>query len=950
MRPIATYRLQLTPAFGFNDATALVPYLERLGISHLYLSPILKARSGSQHGYDVTDATTINPELGGEEGFARLADAVAAHGLGILLDIVPNHMAASPANDWWWSVLENGQSSEYATYFDIAWYESASGQPLDRKVLLPILGDHYGVVLEAQQLQIELVEDGLTVSYYDNRMPLDPTTYRLVLEQRYGLLKERLAADSDTLRAYEGLIELCDEMPDRFTTDPAAITRRREETGQLKRRLWQLASASDVVRDFLAENLTLINGQIGEPSSFDTLDRILSDQAYRLAYWRVASTEINYRRFFDIADLVSMRVEDPEVFTARHARLVEMEHAGQVAALRVDHVDGLHDPREYLERLQTLMRTAHTERGGGDGDYYVVVEKILTAGESLPSDWPVAGTTGYDFLNLATALFVDRDAEPKLDALYRRFSGIDDSLAEIVYQQKRRVMADLFSGDVRGLVVWLDRLTASDRYGRDLGQRELGQALTEVIARFPVYRTYTTPVGVREEDRPVIEQVIDTAIQHRPELRRALRFIRRVLLLEPVGYLEAGQPDERIPFVMRFQQFSGPVMAKGYEDTALYIYNRLIALNDVGGEPDVVGIEPDAFHAEIAKRAADWPETMNATSTHDTKRSEDVRARIAVLSELVDDWSERVDRWREANRRFLREDDGTLVPEGNTEYLMYQTLVGAWPFEDADHAAFADRLKQYLQKAGREAKQHTSWVDVNAEYETAVADFVDAMLAPDNRAFLDDFLPFQREVAWYGALNSLAQLALKATAPGVPDFYQGTELWDLSLVDPDNRRPVDFAGRAALLDRCESPDPAALLADWRDGAVKLFVTQRLARYRRSNPALLVGGEYIPLEVVGARRRHVVAFARRDGNAWAITVAPRLFATLARATGMEVGQAPLGPDVWGDTRVLLPSDAPSGWVNMLTGAQHEANGVLPLASLLNTFPLAVLDGAAGGTSR
>ncbi len=947
MRPSATYRLQLTPAFGFDAAAAVAPYLARLGVSHLYLSPVLKARAGSQHGYDVIDANAVNPELGGEEGFARLCETLDALDLGILMDIVPNHMAASPENDWWWSVLENGHSSEYSGYFDIAWYEGASGVPVDRKVLLPILGNHYGVVLEEQELRIVIDGRGLTVAYYDNRMPLGPKTYRMVLEQRYGLLKERLAGDAEGLRAYEGLIELCDEMPDRFTTEPSLVRRRREETGRLKEQLWQLYTSNDVVREFIDENIALVNGQAGDPSSFDTLDRILSDQAYRLAYWRVASTEINYRRFFDIADLVSMRVEDPDVFAARHARLAEMERAGQVSALRVDHVDGLHDPGEYLERLQALMRAARSERGGQDGGYYLVVEKILTPGEDLPAGWPVAGTTGYDFLNLVNALFVDRRSETALDALYRRVSGIDDSFAEIVYHQKRKVMADLFSGDVRSLVVWLDRLTAWDRYGRDLGQRELGQALTELVARFPVYRTYTTPAGVRDEDRAVIEEVVDAAIQHRPELRRALRFIRRVLLLQPAGYLEAGQEDERVPFVMRLQQFTGPVMAKGYEDTALYVFNQLISLNDVGGEPEDFGIDPDAFHAAVAARAERWPSTMNATSTHDTKRSEDVRARINVLSELADDWADAVDRWRRENSGLRGEVDGASVPDGNTEYLIYQTLVGAWPLDADGVPEFGGRLKQYLEKAGREAKQHTSWIDPNAGYESAVAAFVDAVLAPGNRAFLDDFEPFQREVAWFGALSSLAQVVLKATVPGVPDFYQGTELWDLSLVDPDNRRSVDFDRREVLLDALgESPDIAALLAGWRDGAIKLHLTGQLARYRRRRRALFDLGEYLPLQVVGARREHAVALARRHGDGWSVVVVPRLVATLARAAGLAPEQPPVGVAAWADTRVLLPDGAPTRWRDVLSGATREASSQLPLASFLDVLPLAVLDAETG----
>ena len=944
MRPTATYRLQLTPAFGFDAAAALVPYLARLGISHLYLSPILKARVGSQHGYDVTDATQINPELGGSEGFDRLCETMAAIGLEILLDIVPNHMAASPENAWWWSVLENGQSSEFASFFDIAWYESASGGSLDRKVLLPILGNHYGIVLEALELRVEIDERGFTVVYYDNRMPLDPTTYRLLLEQRYGLLKDRLASDAVALQAYEGLIELSDTMPDRFTTDAPAIQRRREETGLLKQRMWEIYAANDIVRTFVDENLALINGRVGEPTSVDILDRVLSDQAYRLSYWRVASTEINYRRFFDIADLVSMRIEDEDVFAARHAQLRSMARAGQVAALRVDHIDGLYDPGQYLERLDAVMRAALAERGEPGAESYVLVEKILASGEDLPAEWPVAGTTGYDFLNLVNALFVDRNAEQKLDAAFRRVSGVDESFAEIVYRQKRRVMADLFSGDVRSLVVWLDRLTAWDRHGRDLGQRELGQALTEMIARFPIYRTYSTPAGVRDEDRDRIDQMIDDAIQHRPELRRALRFIRRVLLLESAGALETGPDDERLPFVLRVQQFTSPVMAKGYEDTSLYIFNRLIALNDVGGAPDVVGIEPDAFHAAIAGRAERWPATMNATSTHDTKRSEDVRARIVVISELVDEWAAHVDRWREANRHLRREVDGAMAPDGNTEYLLYQTLIGSWPFDDADLPDYPGRIRQYLEKACREAKQHTSWIDRNVAWEDAVATFIDAILASGNRAFLDDFRSFQRRVAWFGSLNSLSQLALKATAPGVADFYQGSELWDLSLVDPDNRRPVDFDHRIALLDRLPFTDVSRLLANWQDGSIKLFVTQRLATFRRQRRDLFDGGVYIPLEVVGPRREHVVAFARRADDAWSLTIVSRLVATLSRTAGLDEAALPVGAAAWGNTRVLLPDDAPAHWRDVLTDERLVANDVLPLATVFHLLPLAILESA------
>lgn len=945
-QPSSTYRVQFTPEFTFEDAQHIVDYLRELGISDLYASPVFQARQGSSHGYDVTDPTRLNEELGGPEAWALLTEALQQAGMGLLMDIVPNHMAANSQNVWWWSVLENGPSSEYATFFDIVWHPGATGVPMDNQVLLPILGNHYGSVLENRELQIQIDDDGgLSVNYYENKLPLDPKTYRLVLEQRYGTLKDRLAIDAPLLREYEQLIELTDAMPDRAETDPDAIEQRRRQTGHLKAELHRLYTEHELIREFIDENLELVNGEQGNPASFDTLDRLLSDQAYRLAFWRVASTEINYRRFFDIADLVSMRIEDDEVFTARHRPLLQMARDGEVTGLRIDHIDGLRDPQQYLERLQAFIRQAFETRPGDQNEFYVVAEKILSEGEKLPDEWPAAGTTGYDYLNLVNGVFVYPGSREQLDALFRRVSGVEQTFEEVVYQQKRRVMADLFSGDVRGLVVWLDRLTAFDRYGRDLTQRELGQALTELTARFPIYRTYTRSFDIRDEDRANIERALDESAAARPELGRAFRFLRRVLLLQFPSYIPDEHKQDWLDFVLRWQQFTGPIMAKGYEDTALYIYNRLISLNDVGGEPDTFGVSVEEFHATNRERMDHWPHTMNATSTHDTKRSEDVRARVNVISELADEWASCVDRWRAMNESCKRVSDGKPTPDGNTEYLIYQTVGGAWPLTDADVPSFVERVKGYLMKATREAKVHTSWINPNEEYEGGINAFIDDILAPNNREFLDDLHAFTSRTAWFGALNSLSQALLKVTSPGVPDIYQGTELWDYSLVDPDNRRPVDYDLRRRLLAELRSPtvDVERLLGRWKDGVVKLHVIQRVLKLRRERRELFDTGAYVPLEVSGGRREHVVAFARRSGDDWAIVVAPRFYARLAESAGLSTEQPPVGDTAWGDTVIHLPDDAPPNWCGVLAEGQLSGSE-LRLAEVLRKLPVEVLTNA------
>jgi len=943
MTPVSTYRIQFNKDFPFEKGQDIIPYLHRLGVTTLYASPLFKARSGSAHGYDVTDPGQMNPELGGEEAFEAFSNTLTQHEMTLLLDIVPNHMAASPENLWWLHVLENGPSSEYSNYFDIVWQTSTSGEPLESKVVLPILGSHYGTVLENQELQV--VRDGgeFYVAYWENRLPLDPKTYRVVLEQRYGILRDRLSHHASAYREYEALIELTEEMPDRLTVDPELVERRRTGTTRLKAELERLCETYPEINEFIEENLRLINGTPGDPQSFDTLDHLISAQAYRLAFWRVANAEINYRRFFDVADLVSMRIEDEDVFRARHERLVDLIGSGRLHGLRIDHIDGLHDPEGYLERLQAFLSPARDQLATGEQETYILVEKILAEHEHLRETWQTAGTTGYDFLNLVNGLLIDGSATDRLTDIYQRVSGIDQSFEEIAYQQKRRVMAELFSGDVRSLVTWLDRLSAYDRHGRDLTQRELGQALSELTSRFPVYRTYTRTLEVDEADLAWIEEAIEPAIEARPDLRRAFNFLRRVLTLNFPSSLPEEQKPEWLAFVMRWQQFAGPIMAKGHEDTALYIYHRLSAANDVGAEPGRIGVPVEEFHARNEMQARDWPHAMNATSTHDTKRSEDVRARMNVISELAGKWDTRVTRWQEINAAVKPVIDGDAFPEGNTEYLIYQTLIGAWPLEEQHAPEFRERLKSYLLKATREAKTHTSWINPNDDYEGAIQTFIDAILADGNSPFMSDFREFELATRWYGALNSLTQVLLKLTAPGVPDVYQGNELWDFSLVDPDNRRPIDYELRSRLLDQLQTsmPQPAELLENWTDGRIKLWLTHATLAFRRDHPALFLDGEYLPLDVNGPNAAHLVAFARRHEDEWAIVVAPRLYATLAASAGLAIGDAPVG-DVWKGTTVTLPEGAPKEWSQVIaTGCVSAANGTLDIAAVLNGLPIAML---------
>ena len=877
----ATYRVQLHAGFTFDDAAAISGYLAELGVSHLYCSPYLQAAPGSTHGYDVVDHGRLNSELGGAEGHRQLVESLAAAGLGQVLDIVPNHMAlAGRANAWWWDVLENGPSSVYASYFDIDW--DPPQRKLAATVLMPVLGDQYGRVLEAGELVIHRQGGSFAVRYRDQEAPISPRT----LGWPDGpLAKAATRAGSEEL---ESLAVAFARLPHGHRTDRAAVVERHRDKEVLRARLADLCRARPEVSKAIDTEVEALNR---DP---DALDDLLGQQNFRLAYWRTGAEELSYRRFFDIETLAGLRVEDEAVFADTHRLILALVADGTLDGLRVDHVDGLADPEGYLVRLRDAT-----------GGVYVVVEKILQDGEELRGSWPVAGTSGYDFLNHVSRLFVDPLQEPAMFGCYARFTGQQRQYAEVAHAAKHQIMQEDLVAEVERMTGLLADVCERHRRQRDHTRRELRDALREIIAAFPVYRTYPRPgQPASAADRAHVAAAVDAAWQRRPDLdAELLGFIGELLT---GGYPGAAEAD----FVVRFAQVSAPVMAKGEEDTAFYRYQPLISLNEVGGDPGRFGGPPEEFHRAMGAAARRWPEAMLTLSTHDTKRSGDVRARISVLSQLPEEWESAVTRWAEHNKRYKR--DGW--PDRNAEYLLYQTLVGSWPIEPGRAAAF-------IQKAAKEAKVHTSWIDPNASYDDALSAFVTAVLADQGfAADLEGFLAEHRLVE-RGRVNSLAQTALLLSCPGIPDLYQGTEVWDLSLVDPDNRRPVNYQRRRSLLDSLAEAGPEQALARGDEGGPKLWLIHRVLEHRRRHPeAYGPGSGYEPLPVIGQRARHAVAFARTGGLA---VIVPRL---LAR------------PDeAWPGTVVELPA---AEWVNVLTGDRVDG-GSVAVAELLRRFPVAVM---------
>jgi (1->4)-alpha-D-glucan 1-alpha-D-glucosylmutase len=980
--PIATYRLQFNQAFTFADARGVVPYLATLGISDIYASPFLAARPGSLHGYDLVDHGALNPEIGSPEDFDRFTAALHVRGMGQLLDVVPNHMGiAQGANRWWNDVLENGPSSPYAEFFDIDW-EPVKPE-LAGKILLPILGDQYGRVLENQELVLELEDGAFRIRYHETRLPVTPHSVILILRHRLDALVAALGDSHPSVQEYLSIITALTNLPARTETAPERVQERLREKEVIRRRLARLFDDCAPIRESIDDTVRTFNGQRGDARSFDLLDRLLSEQAYRLAHWRVAAEEINYRRFFDVNELAAIRMENPAVFAEAHRLIFELVEAGKVTGLRIDHPDGLYDPRGYFFALQR-ERLDQYLRAGGSGDalaaarlaaafastcsveprqpgcrpLYVVAEKILAKGERLPARWAVHGTTGYEFLNVVGGLFVDTASVRALTAIYTAFSGQRQSWSDLVYQSKQLIMGASMSSELSVLGHALSRLAERHRYSRDFTLASLTHALTEVIACFPLYRTYITAEDdeIALQDRACIEVAVAFAKRRNPTTNVSIfDFVRDILLLRhPENVADAYRRDQRA-FVLKFQQLTAPVTAKGAEDTACYRYNRLVSLNEVGSDPDEFGVSVHEFHRHCAARQEQWPHGLSATATHDTKRGEDVRARIHVLSELPREWRAAVRRWHRLNQRHLGRVDDHPAPDRNDEYLLYQTLVGAWPLGSptaGEMTDFVGRIQAYMVKAVREAKVHTSWINPHGAYEEATRVFVGQILADDPRnRFPADLATFQDSIAIPGAVNGLGQTLLKIAAPGVPDLYQGTEFWDLTLVDPDNRGPVDFAWRARALGdlraRIDRGDLKVLIGDllarWDDGRIKLFALHRALECRSAAPEVFRSGAYVPLEIAGRYAAHVCAFARIRSDQAVVVAVPRL---TARLTGSG-SRFPLGKEIWDDTVVAAPATLPPGpYRNLYTGAlvnptEREGKLVLAVADLFAEFPLALL---------
>ncbi len=950
--PSGTYRLQLHREFNFKDAMALVGYLHDLGISDCYLSPITEAHAGSIHGYDVINHSAVNPELGGEVNFHQFAQMLHERGMGIVQDIVPNHMSiGDPANQWWNDVLENGPSSQYAEFFDIDW--NPPKDDLIDKILLPVLGEQYGKVLENQEIHIAYDQASSTfhANYFGHWFPVAPRSLQLILKPALQTLTVKLGDSHPDVLELESILNAVEHLPQRTESDHKKVRERRREIPVIRRRIADLYQHKEEVRSAIEDSLKDLNGIKGQPHSFDRLENLLADQAYRLSFWKVASDEINYRRFFDINELAAIRMEDRVVFETTHQLILKLIGLGAINGLRIDHVDGLLDPLQYLRRLQASAAEALSEADrlpDAQRPFYIAVEKILGEHEKL-QPWPVHGTTGYEFMNVIGRLFVAGENQRRFRELYAGFIGERLNFRDIVYESKKLIMRTAMSGEMAVLSRRLDRISEQHRWSRDFTLNSLAAALEEVVACFPVYRSYVRPEtgAVDDADRQHIQTAIRRAKRRNPTVSESIfDFVASVLLLEHPTEIGDAERAERGDFVLRFQQFTSPVMAKGFEDTALYRYYPLSSLNEVGGDPDAFGISRAAFHEWSRERLAQWPDAMSGSSTHDTKRSEDTRARIAVLSEIPDEWEQAIKRWYQMNSRARTKIDDSEVPDPNEEYLLYQTLIGIWPSDPMDAAQredFIKRVQSYMDKAVKEAKVHTSWMNVNAENDRALSEF-SATILKEGTEFVADLAQFQARIARAGMLNSLSQTILKIALPGVPDFYRGTELWEFNLVDPDNRRPVDYARRCAMLAKIREAarrDPIEatrhLLKNMSSGAIKMYLINRAMEFRRANGALFMRGDYIPLEVTGPRARHVVAFARALDGKRVIVACGRFFTQLPEAPPL-----PVDPALWADTFIELEPAASSSMTDRITGRSVSINdGRLPLGEAFALMPVAML---------
>jgi (1->4)-alpha-D-glucan 1-alpha-D-glucosylmutase len=952
--PSATYRIQLSHACRFADVQGMAGYFDSLGITDVYCSPILAAREGSRHGYDISDHGRLNPELGDDAELRELSATLRERGMGLVVDFVPNHMGADPnTNRWWRDVLEHGPSSPYARFFDIDW---RSARPeLHGKLLLPILGAPYGDVLARGELRLDLRDGAFVVHYFERTLPIDARQAAPILDEA----RARLAADPDDAESdvaeIGALIGLLSAMPDHTRATPQVSMERQETSRDVRQRLEALLVRSERARQHLLGAVEAFNGQAGDSASFDRLHALLDAQPYRLAFWRTALDEINYRRFVDVNDLAALRVESPAVFAASHSLLLDLVEARVVTGIRIDHPDGLYDPAGYFRALADAVR----ERLGDDG-IYVVAEKVLGRDERLRADWQVHGTTGYNALASLNGLFVHPQGLADLRRTYKRLARFQRSGPDTAHDAKELMMRSALASELKVLAATLSRLAEGDRRFRDYTFTALRRVLIDIAASFPVYRTYVTDDGAEPEDVAVVDAAIAEARRRDPLQDPSIfDFVRWALLPEPQASSGAGGQSRGF-FARRFQQYTAAVSAKGLEDTAFYNDVLLLSTNEVGGDLERRTRSTAEFHDDNRRRLTDWPLEMTAASTHDTKRGEDARARISVIAELGDEWKQHVARWTTVNRAPHATAGPGMAPDRNDEWLFYQSLIGVWPPEPPDAIVpgaadpqLVERMRTFMRKAIREAKRHTSWLYEHPEYERAVDDFVQrALTGATARRFLSSFVPFARRVSYFGMLGSLAQLAIRLGGPGVPDIYQGSELWNLDLVDPDNRRPVDFAARCRALTAIEPllarPEPAglsAILDNWPDGRVKLLTTAAALRVRRAARETFLHGEYEPLSASDSGDPHVVAFARRHADKNVVVAVPRFVATLQRGQT----RLPLGRESWGSDFLRLPARLEEvELVNVFTGERscpvaRDGQAVLPLAQLFHSWPVAMLVG-------
>jgi (1->4)-alpha-D-glucan 1-alpha-D-glucosylmutase len=981
--PASTYRLQIYHAFTLTAACDVVPYLARLGVAACYTSPYFTAAPASTHGYDVCNHNEINPEVGGAEAHDQFSTALAHHGMRHVVDFVPNHMGVGTGrNAWWNDVLENGPSSPAAAFFDIDWRGFKT--KLQAKLLLPILGDQYGNVLERGELRIAFTGSSLMLRYFDQELPINPRQAARVYAVAGDRLKALLGEETPSLNEFLSIITSLQNLPPYTTTDPDQIADLHREKEVARARLERLVSEEPAVREAIERAIAEFNGIPGQPSRFDALHDLLEAQPYRLSYWRTASHEINYRRFFDINTLVGLREEREEVFEATHQLLAQLIAEGKVHAVRVDHPDGLFDPRKYFCMLQELAaRALDLNPPGRTADrperpFYVVAEKILSGSERLPLGWAAHGTTGYNFLNDLNGLFIDVAQARRMRRVYGKLTGHVETFDDVLYASKRLIMGTAMASELNVLAHTLERIGESNRKSRDFTLDSLRDVITEFVACFPVYRTYVDERGWATEDRAIVVRAIARARRRNPAMESSLfDFLREIVLPRDVrdegeppqgverrgGYPPADEHEarERLRFSMKLQQYTGPVQAKGLEDTAFYRYNVLLSLNEVGGDPSRFGRSVEEFHEANRLRADIWPFEMLATATHDTKLGEDVRARINVLSEIPDEWGREVSKWMRITKASRTLVDGEPAPDRTDEYRFYQALVGVWPSDLDVHTNAApdelvSRLSEYMIKAVKEAKVHTSWLTPNEPYERALGTFVRRVLTGSTGAkLLAALLPFQRKLAQLGMVNSLAQVILKMGSPGVPDFYQGTDLWDLSLVDPDNRRPVDFDRRRCMLNDVDAalgsaPDARSStllnwLEHWTDGRIKLIITAAGLRLRRELPDVFLGGDYLPVPVEITVPGGAISFARlspgRDQAA--LFVAPRLFSRLIT----PAQPLPLGGECWKTSRLMLPPELRDRqFRDEITGVEilptrAGENAWIFIGEALQTLPVAML---------